>query len=71
MEQFRELTNPKMLEVKPLRIRILSSARSGTVRGALLAQGVNENDLEKMALLNGKTLDGPIAAGTLIKFIRK
>lgn len=71
MEQFRELTNPKMLEVKPLRIRILSSARSGTVRGALLAQGVTENDLEKMALLNGKTLDGPIAAGTLIKFIRK
>lgn len=71
MEQFRELTNPKMLEVKPLRIRILSSARSGTVRGALLAQGVNENDLEKMALLNGKTLDDPIAAGTLIKIIRK
>lgn len=71
MEQFRELTNPKMLEVKPLRIRILSSARSGTVRGALLAQGVTENDLEKMALLNGKTLDDPIAAGTLIKIIRK
>jgi predicted Zn-dependent protease len=71
MEQFRELTNPKMLEVKPLRIRILYSARSGTVRGALLAQGVTENDLEKMALLNGKTLDDPIAAGTLIKIIRK
>jgi hypothetical protein len=32
---------------------------------------VTENDLEKMALLNGKTLDDPIAAGTLIKIIRK
>jgi len=71
MEQFRGLTNPKMLEVKPLRIRILSSAKSGTVRGALLAQGVTENDLEKMALLNGKTLDDPIAAGTLIKVFRR
>ena len=71
MERFRELTDPKKLGVKPLRVRILSAPRAGSVRGALLARGVAENDLEKMALLNGKTLDDTIAAGTLIKIIGK
>ena len=71
MEQFRELTDPKRLEVKPFRVRILSAPRAGSVRGALLALNVPENDLEKIALLNGKTLDDTIAAGTLMKIIKK
>jgi predicted Zn-dependent protease len=71
MEQFRELTDPKKLEVKPLRVQILSAPRAGSVRGALLALNVPESDLEKMALLNGKTLDDTIVAGTLMKVIKK
>jgi predicted Zn-dependent protease len=71
MGRFKELTDPEKLRVKPLRVRILSAPREGSVRGALLGLGVVENDLEKMALLNGKTLDDNIAAGTLIKVIGK
>jgi predicted Zn-dependent protease len=71
MEQFRELTDPKKLGVKPRRVRIFSTPRAGSVRTALFGFGVVENDLEKMALLNGKNLDDTVAAGTLIKVVWK
>jgi predicted Zn-dependent protease len=71
MEQFRGLTDLKKLGVKPLRVQILSTPRTASVRTALLKFGVVENDLEKMALLNGRTLNDTIAAGTLMKVIKK
>jgi hypothetical protein len=41
------------------------------VRGVLVALGVPEDDLERTALLNGKTLNENINAGTMMKVIGK
>jgi predicted Zn-dependent protease len=71
MEKFRELTDPKKLAVKPPRVRIRSAPQGGSVRGVLVALGVPEDDLERTALLNGKTLNENIGAGTMMKVIGK
>ncbi len=71
MEKFRELTDPKKLGVKPHQVRMRSVPQGGSVRGVLLALGVPEDDLEKTALLNGKTLNDSVAAGTMMKVIGK
>jgi predicted Zn-dependent protease len=71
MEKFRELTDPKKLAVKPPRVRIRSAPQGGSVRGVLVALGVPEDDLERTALLNGKTLNENIGAGTMMKVIER
>ena len=71
MKQFKKLTDPQKLGVKPVRVKILSAPRAGALRGVLRSLGTPEDELEKMALLNGKMLDDHVAAGTPIKIISK
>lgn len=71
MGQFRNLTDPKRLNVEPARIRIRSTLSAGTLRQALKALGVSEGELKEAALINGKRLDDNVPAGTLIKVISK
>ena len=71
MERFRALTDAKRLNVKPARIRVLSTRSTGTLRQALKAVDVPEAELKEVALLNGKGLDDRVAAKTPVKIISK
>ena len=70
MGGFRLLTDRRMLNRKPDRIRVVRVRKTGTVRGALKALGVSEDKLGKIAVMNGKSLDEAINAGTLVKIVR-
>jgi predicted Zn-dependent protease len=71
MERFRNLTDPKRLNVEPARLRIRSVRSRGTLGQGLKALGVPEGKLTEVALLNGKRLDEPVPAKTLLKVISK
>jgi predicted Zn-dependent protease len=71
MRGFQELTDPDKLQVKPSRIRFRSTQSPGTLRQTLKALGTPEDKLEELALLNGKHLDDPIPANTLLKVLDK
>jgi predicted Zn-dependent protease len=69
MGRFRDLTDPKRLNVKPARIRIRSTRSAGTLKEALKALGVSEGELKEVALINGKRLGEQVPAKTLVKVI--
>lgn len=71
MGGFKHLSDPKRIQVQPDRIRIRTTDRAGTVKSALLSLGVSEKDVEKTALINGKTADDRIPANTLLKVVEK
>jgi hypothetical protein len=71
MEQFKNLTDPQKLGVKPVRVKIRSAPRAGSLKSVLRSLGTSVDELEKMALLNGKILDDQIPAGAPIKIIAK
>jgi predicted Zn-dependent protease len=71
MHQFKELSDPKRIYVKPDRIRIRSAKATDTLENVLRSFGVPKEKLKEMALLNGKNLDQVIPANTLIKVVEK
>ncbi|MGD8372042.1 MAG: M48 family metalloprotease [Syntrophobacterales bacterium] len=71
MQQFKELTDPSKLNVKPARIRIRSAPKSGSLRQVLLDFGTPEDKMESLALLNGMRLNDQVAANTLLKVVEK
>ena len=70
MEGFKPLTNKRMLNRKPHRIGIASTPRTGTVKQALKALGASDKKLQAWAVMNGKTLDETVQAGTLLKIVK-
>jgi predicted Zn-dependent protease len=71
MRQFRELSDPRKIDVKPDRIHIRATRRSGTLEDALRSLNVLDEKLKEMALLNGGDLGQIIPANTLIKVVEK
>jgi predicted Zn-dependent protease len=71
MRQFKELSDPKRIHVRPDRIRIRSGKATDTLENVLRSFGVPNEKLKEMALLNGKNLDQVIPANTLIKVAEK
>lgn len=71
MDRFQDLTDPRRLNVKPYRLRILAARRAGPLRQALRDLGATESGLKEAAILNGKLLDDPVAAGSLLKIVER
>jgi predicted Zn-dependent protease len=71
MRQFKELSDPKKINVKPDRIRIFATKRSDTLGDNLRSFGVPNEKLKEMALLNGGDPNQMIPANTLIKVVEK
>jgi predicted Zn-dependent protease len=71
MRQFKELSDPRRIDVKPDRIRIRAARGSGTLENALRSLNVPNEKLKEMALLNGGDLSQIIPANTLIKVVEK
>ena len=71
MSQFKELSDPKRIHVKPDRVRIRSTKATDTLENVLRSFGVPNEKLKEMALLNGRNLNEVILANTLIKVVEK
>jgi predicted Zn-dependent protease len=71
MSQFKELSDPSRIQVRPDLIRIRSAGTSDTMENALRSLGVPNDRLEQIALLNGRQLKDRIPANTLIKVVEK
>jgi predicted Zn-dependent protease len=71
MRQFRELSDPRRINVKPNRIRVRYTKTTDTLGNVLQSFGVPKEKLKEMALLNGGDLNQVIPAKILIKVVEK
>ncbi len=69
MRQFKELDDPKRINVRLDRIRIRVTRTSDTLGNALRSLGVLDEKLKEIALLNGRNLQKAIPANTLLKVV--
>lgn len=72
-EGFAEETDPEVLGVKPYRLKVVTAPRSGSFRSVAssfaLVPGSGIEDLESLAVLNGRGLDDPIREGESLKVV--
>jgi predicted Zn-dependent protease len=66
----RGVTDPAVLNKQPHRLKVGRAPRSGTVREALVALGVEGSRLDEFALVNGKRPDDRVEKGDWLKFVR-
>ena len=71
MRQFRELSDPRRINVKPDRIRIRTTRTSDTLENVLRSFGVPNEKLKGMVLLNGGDPNQVIPANTLVNVVEK
>ncbi|MBS3905495.1 MAG: M48 family metalloprotease [Syntrophaceae bacterium] len=71
MHQFKELTDPRKIDVKPDRIRIRTARTSDTLENTLHSFGVPKEKMKEMVLLNGGVPDRMVPANSLIKVVEK
>jgi len=71
MRNFRELSDPRRINVKPDRIRIRVAGTSDRLENLLRSFGVPNEKLKEVALLNGKDLSESIPANTMLKVVEK
>jgi predicted Zn-dependent protease len=71
MRQFRELSDPRRINVKPDHIRIHTTRTTDTLENVLRSYGVQNEKMKEMALLNGGNLNQVIPANSLIKVVEK
>ncbi len=67
MNGLRLLTDPKKLNLKPERLRIIRVARRNTLAAILQGLGLPENRLKEVAILNGLELTESVEPGTMLK----
>jgi predicted Zn-dependent protease len=71
MTNFKKLTDPARLNVRPEIINVVAARKSGTLQQALSDYNVSSKRLEEMAILNGMQLTDQIKTGDLIKIVKK
>ena len=71
MRNFRKLTDPNKINVKPELIRIKTVKNNSTLSNALRYFNVPSNRLEELAVLNGMQVNEQVKKGTLIKVVEK
>ena len=71
MQQFKELTDPRKMDVRPDRIRIRTINTSDTLENSLRSFGVPKEKVKEMVLLNGGVSGQMVPANSLIKVVEK
>ena len=71
MKNFKKLTDPAKLNIKPDRVRVKPVKSNGTVEQALKSYNIKGDMLETTALLNSMKLTDNVKKGSLIKIIGK
>lgn len=66
---FKNLTDSEKIDVKPDRIKIITVPKTGVLGDILLSFGVQADELENTALVNGMELGENTQEGTLLKII--
>jgi len=69
MANFSKLTDPSKINVKAKKILVKPVQKAGTVAEAFKSLGVNQSNMNEMALLNDLELTEKVPAGKLIKII--
>lgn len=69
MRGFNNLTDPVKLNKQPKRIKIVTASRNGTLQNLLIQNGMLQDNLDELALINGMELTDQIAKGTMFKII--
>lgn len=67
---FKQLTDPKKLNVKPKKLVVNTVKQDGSARQILTTFGVKADELETVAIVNGINLNDRLKAGSKIKIIR-
>ncbi len=71
MSNFKRLTDPSKINVKPDRIKIIEVTKRTTLSGALQEAGMPAQRFEELAILNGMDIQQTLSPGMLIKVIGK
>lgn len=71
MGQFKELTDPRRIEVKPDRLRVHPVRVSDSLENSLSSLGVPKERLKEVILLNGGMASQTIPAGSLVKVVER
>lgn len=71
MRGFKELSDPKKINVKPDRVRLRTTKAAGTVESSLRSMGIPKDGLDDVALLNGMELNESLPMNSLIKVVEK
>ena len=71
MTNFKKLTDPAKINVKPERITIKEARSAGSLSSVLKSYNVPADKMEEHALLNGLQLDNFVNKGTLVKIVAK
>lgn len=69
MKGFRELSDPRKINVQPNRIRARFTKKADTIENALRALGIPDRRLKDIIILNGRTPGQNIPAHTLLKVV--
>ena len=72
---FAALNDPELLDVRPIRVKVVQADRDGTFRELAVAHPIPDNefiaDLEGLAILNGMNVDDRLTRGTLFKVLAR
>ncbi len=71
MRNFKKLTDPARINIKPERIKVVKLNNSGTLQNILRSYNTPNDRLEEIAVLNSMLLTDNIPAGTSIKVIER
>ena len=71
MSQFKRLTDSSKIDVKPERLAVKTTRQQGTLRNILQQFGVPNDNMERLAILNGMQLNDTVPANMLIKVVVK
>jgi predicted Zn-dependent protease len=69
MKSFNRLTDASKLNVKPRRVRVKRVQQNGTLADAFRYFGVQQSQMNELALLNNLDLSDRVQSGKLLKII--
>jgi predicted Zn-dependent protease len=70
MKSFDQLRHQAALTKQPRRVKIMTVDQAGAARQTLTRLGIQEKELEDLAILNGMHLDDRLERGALVKVVR-
>ncbi len=71
MNNFKRLTNPNRINVKPDRVKIKTVKQTTSLKNALVYYKMPADRMEELSLINGLELSKTVQKGSLIKIISK
>ena len=71
MRTFKKITDPARRNVTPVRVKVVTVAKTGAFSAIAASFGAQEIDANSESILNNVEPEEPVAAGTLLKLVPK